>query len=677
MAGGGIPTGPGNKAYPGNLTLCVTFTCVVAAMGGLIFGYDIGISVTRTLGRKLSMLFGGILFCAGALINGFSQAVWMLIVGRIILGFGIGFANLSVPLYLSEMAPYKYRGSLNIGFQLSITIGIVVANVLNYFFNKLHGNLGWRLSLGGEVVPALFITVGSLILPETPNSMIERGKQDEAKTSDSGRTQDENEFLCEPESRNVLPMIESALHVNKYVAYDEPSKPVVNGSKAKSVNKASFKLRQKGSLQSTPSSSFISSSKYGMSIKLVKMVIRNKNIIKKKSKQDLPSATSVIENVTFVSDTCQLVCERCHCALKELNPPPCTRISTELGCGDTGTVYLAELVGTNLRYAIKVMDNEFLERRKKMARAHTEREILRILDHPFLPTFYAHFVSHNLSCLVMDYCLGGDLRVLRQKQPDRYYHEQAARFYVAEVLIALEYLHMLDFDLSLRCSSNLTILQSPSSGAMEPPRMSGPCAGSNCIDLFCIKPTCQMSCFSPRILPAYKGKKTKPLRRTHHVPLPQLVAEPTEARSNSFVGTHEYLAPEIIKGDGHGSAVDWWTFGIFLYELLYGRTPFIGSGNDETLANVVLQSLEFPDTPLVSFQARDLIKGLLVKDPENRLGSQKGAAEIKQHPFFSGLNWALIRCANPPEVPVVSMEKATKCVDYNGAAARHPEFELF
>ncbi|GJY88979.1 serine/threonine-protein kinase D6PK-like protein [Tanacetum coccineum] len=107
----------------------------------------------------------------------------------------------------------------------------------------------------------------------------------------------------------------------------------------------------------------------------------------------------------------------------------------------------------------------------------------------------------------------------------------------------------------------------------------------------------------------------------------------------------KYLAPEIIKGDGHGSAVDWWTFGIFLYELLYGRTPFKGSGNDETLANVVLQSLEFPDTPLVSFQARDLIKWLLVK-------------ELKQ-------------------VPVVSMEKATKCVDYNGAAARHPEFELF
>ncbi|GJY59647.1 sugar carrier protein C-like protein [Tanacetum coccineum] len=142
--------------------------------------------VTRTLGRKLSMLFGGILFCAGALINGFAQAVWMLIVGRILLGFGIGFANQYVPLYLSEMAPYKYRGSLNIGFQLSITIGIMVANVLNYFYNKLHGNWGWRLSLGGAVVLALIITVGSLILPETPNSMIECAKQDEVKTSDFG-----------------------------------------------------------------------------------------------------------------------------------------------------------------------------------------------------------------------------------------------------------------------------------------------------------------------------------------------------------------------------------------------------------------------------------------------------------------------------------------------------------
>ncbi|KAE8707506.1 Sugar transport protein 9 [Hibiscus syriacus] len=128
------------------------------------------------------MLFGGCLFFVRALIDGFAKAVWMLIVGRMLLGFGVGFANQSVPLYLSEMAPYRYRGALNIGFQLSITICILIANVLNYFFAKIKGRWGWRLSLGGAMVPALIITVGSLLLPDTPNSMIERGPTEEAKT---------------------------------------------------------------------------------------------------------------------------------------------------------------------------------------------------------------------------------------------------------------------------------------------------------------------------------------------------------------------------------------------------------------------------------------------------------------------------------------------------------------
>lgn len=207
-----------------------------------------------------------------------------------------------------------------------------------------------------------------------------------------------------------------------------------------------------------------------------------------------------------------------------------------------------------------------------------------------------------------------------------------------------------DFDLSLRCTVSPTLLKSSSD--FERARISGPCTESNCVNPFCIEPSCQVPCFSPRFLPAAaKTRKTKIDHAALVRSLPQLVAEPTDARSNSFVGTHEYLAPEIIKGEGHGAAVDWWTFGIFLYELLYGRTPFKGANNEETLANVVLQTLKFPDTPIVSFHARDLIKGLLVKEPEYRFGTEKGAAEIKQHPFFEGLNWALIRCAIPPEIP--------------------------
>lgn len=86
----------------------------------------------------------------------------------------------SVPLYLSEMAPAKLRGMLNIAFQLMITIGIFIANLVNYFTNKIEGGWGWRLGLGLAAVPAIIITVGSLFLPDTPNSLIERGHNEQA-----------------------------------------------------------------------------------------------------------------------------------------------------------------------------------------------------------------------------------------------------------------------------------------------------------------------------------------------------------------------------------------------------------------------------------------------------------------------------------------------------------------
>lgn len=212
-----------------------------------------------------------------------------------------------------------------------------------------------------------------------------------------------------------------------------------------------------------------------------------------------------------------------------------------------------------------------------------------------------------------------------------------------------------DFDLSLQCSVSPTLIQSSSD---YPCRISAYCIEPACIDPACKLPVCvepnclQPSCFKPRFLgkkpPKTKGERIN-LASTDS--LPQLIAEPTGARSMSFVGTHEYLAPEIIRGDGHGSSVDWWTFGIFLFELLHGKTPFRGNGNRETLFNVVGQSLKFPEGSVASFAAKDLIRGLLAKDPQKRLGFKRGAADIKQHPFFESVNWALIRSTQPPEIP--------------------------
>ncbi|XP_047331627.1 serine/threonine-protein kinase AGC1-7-like [Impatiens glandulifera] len=341
------------------------------------------------------------------------------------------------------------------------------------------------------------------------------------------------------------------------------------------------------------------------------------------------------------------------------------RLLKRLGYGDIGSVYLVELRGTNTFFAMKVMDRASLVSRNKLLRAQTEREILGLLDHPFLPTLYTYFETEKFYCLVMEFCSGGNLHTLRQKQPNKYFSEEAARFYASEILLALEYLHMLgvvyrdlkpenvlvrdeghimlsDFDLSLQCSVSPTLVKSNNgSGAgilEEETAVQG-----------CIQPT---STFFPRILTSKKNRKSKSdFGLFVGGSLPELMAEPTNVRSMSFVGTHEYLAPEIVRGEGHGSAVDWWTFGIFLYELLLGTTPFKGAGNRATLVNVVGQPLKFPDSPQVSANARDLIKGLLVKEPQKRIAYRRGATEIKQHPFFEGVTWALVRSAVPPIVP--------------------------
>ncbi|KAL9226069.1 hypothetical protein vseg_001921 [Gypsophila vaccaria] len=240
MAGGGFDAGPSRRNYEGGITMFVVFTCFVGATGGLIFGYDIGISggvtsmdiflrrffpsvykkesveighesayckfnshllqlftsslylaalvasffasaITKTFGRKMSMFVGGLTFLIGSLLNGFAQNVLMLIIGRVFLGIGVGFCNQSVPVYLSEMAPAKLRGALNMCFQMATTIGILAANLINYGTSSIKGHLGWRLSLGLAAVPALMVTIGGLILPDSPNSLIDRGKRQEAR----------------------------------------------------------------------------------------------------------------------------------------------------------------------------------------------------------------------------------------------------------------------------------------------------------------------------------------------------------------------------------------------------------------------------------------------------------------------------------------------------------------
>ncbi|MQL95382.1 hypothetical protein Taro_028045 [Colocasia esculenta] len=136
--------------------------------------------VTRKYGRRASIMVGAVSFFCGGVVNAAARNIAMLIVGRILLGVGIGFGNQAVPLYLSEIAPPKIRGAVNQLFQLTTCLGILVADIINYFTERLHP-WGWRLSLGLACVPATLMFVGGIYLPETPNSLVEQGRLETAR----------------------------------------------------------------------------------------------------------------------------------------------------------------------------------------------------------------------------------------------------------------------------------------------------------------------------------------------------------------------------------------------------------------------------------------------------------------------------------------------------------------
>lgn len=144
----------------------------------------------------------------------------------------------------------------------------------------------------------------------------------------------------------------------------------------------------------------------------------------------------------------------------------------------------------------------------------------------------------------------------------------------------------------------------------------------------------------------------------------EFVAEPTTAFSRSCVGTHEYLAPELVSGSGHGNGVDWWAFGVLIYELLSGTTPFKGGSKESTLRNIAstkgvrfyVDEREREEAGMA--EARDLIERLLVKDPRKRLGCARGATDIKRHPFFHGVKWPLIRAYRPPELRGLAVKRS-------------------
>lgn len=242
-----------------------------------------------------------------------------------------------------------------------------------------------------------------------------------------------------------------------------------------------------------------------------------------------------------------------------------------VGSGNLGRVFLCRLRDYDgAEFALKVVDRDALTA-KKLSHVQTEAQILATLDHPFLPTLYAHLEVSHYTCLLMDYCSNGDLHSLLRKQPRNRFSVQAIRFFAAEVLLALEYLHAQGIVYRDLKPENILI------------RDDGHIMLSDFDLCFYSDVSAELKTRTRRSSPAGPGCfRNRPVEER----LTEFVAEPRAAFSKSCVGTHEYLAPELVSGNGHGNGVDWWAFGVLIYELLHGTTPFKGGSKESTLRNI-------------------------------------------------------------------------------------------
>ncbi|GFZ13347.1 AGC (cAMP-dependent, cGMP-dependent and protein kinase C) kinase family protein [Actinidia rufa] len=249
-----------------------------------------------------------------------------------------------------------------------------------------------------------------------------------------------------------------------------------------------------------------------------------------------------------------------------------------------------------------------------------EEEVLGCFDHPLLPRLRGVVETDKIVGYAIDYCPGRDLNSLRKKQTEKMFSDDIIRFYAAELVLTLEYLH------------GLGIVYRDLKPGKHNVVSSVPMKKKN-------RRILSFKCYNSGISP--EDSLTPPELVIH----PASSESDSVEKSNSFVGTEEYVAPEIICGDGHDFTVDWWCLGIVLYEMLYGATPFRGSNRKETFYRVLTKSPElFGDsTPL-----RDLIGRLLAKDPKQRI-SLEG---IKGHDFFLGLDWnQILHIKRPPYIP--------------------------
>ncbi|KRX09229.1 Protein kinase-like domain [Pseudocohnilembus persalinus] len=262
-------------------------------------------------------------------------------------------------------------------------------------------------------------------------------------------------------------------------------------------------------------------------------------------------------------------------------------IEKVLGNGGFGKVYLVHKIGENedQKYAMKILDKEKFFSRNLIKYAKTERNVLRIMKHPFIIQLKFAFQTQNSLYMIMDYAPGGDLHNLLQDYGPM--DEDTVKIYLCEIILAIEALHRAEIIFRDLKPSNIVLDK----------------------DGHCLLTDFGLS---------KDGLKQK-------------------TKTGSFCGSLAYLAPEMVDKKGHDQSIDWYLLGILTYELLTGTTPFLDKNRKKMLKKIKNQKYKMPNN--ISNELKSLIQQLIHQDPEKRLGSKNDGEEVRMHKFFDGINW--------------------------------------
>ncbi|KAM3618910.1 uncharacterized protein V6R79_000300 [Siganus canaliculatus] len=306
--------------------------------------------------------------------------------------------------------------------------------------------------------------------------------------------------------------------------------------------------------------------------------------------------------------------------------------------GAYGAVFLVRHKETRQRFAMKKINKQNLILRNQIQQAFVERDILTFAENPFVVSMFCSFETRRHLCMVMEYVEGGDCATLLKNIGAL--PVDMARMYFAETVLALEYLH------------NYGIVHRD----LKPDNLLITSMGHIKLTDFGLSKIGLMSLTTN----LYEGHIEKDTR---------------EFLDKQVCGTPEYIAPEVILRQGYGKPVDWWAMGVILYEFLVGCAPFFGDTPEELFGQVISDEIIWPEEDeALPQEAQDLISKLLRQNPLERLGTGS-AFEVKQHAFFTELDWNSLLRQKAEFIPQLESEDDTSYFDTRSDRYHHIDSE--